>query len=129
MVAITHRVGLGRNLTAAEVDANFDNLNAAVSGAGIATTVTATSTLPDSALGKITPVNAAGATTQTLPSAATAWAADPYGLVVLAIKGAGIPVFAAGGGDTLHATSGIPAGVQYGMMAAQVISATEWALA
>jgi hypothetical protein len=27
--AITHRVGLGRNLTAAEVDANFDGLNAA----------------------------------------------------------------------------------------------------
>jgi hypothetical protein len=32
MADITHRVGLGRNLTAAEVDANFDSLNTEVSG-------------------------------------------------------------------------------------------------
>lgn len=35
MVAITHRVGLSRNLTAAEVDTNFDNLNDAVTGGGV----------------------------------------------------------------------------------------------
>jgi hypothetical protein len=32
MATITHRVGLGRNLTAAEVDANFDGLNTEVGG-------------------------------------------------------------------------------------------------
>lgn len=99
-------------------------------GAGLVdTTVTATGTLPITALGRITPVNAAGATTQTLPSAATAWALKPYGLVVLVQRGAGVPSFAAGGGDTLRATSGIGACVQYGMIGAQVQSATEWALA
>ena len=99
-------------------------------GAGLVdTTVTATGTLPITALGRITPVNAAGSTTQTLPSAATAWALKPYGVVVLVQRGAGVPSFAAGGGDTLRATSGIGACVQYGMIAAQVQSATEWALA
>jgi len=93
------------------------------------TTVTATGTLPASSLGTITPVNAASATVQTLPPAAAAWASNPYGLVVLSIKGAGIPTFAAGAGDTLRATSGIAGGVQYGMIAAQIVSATEWALA
>jgi hypothetical protein len=99
-------------------------------GAGLVdTTVTATGTLPITALGRITPVNATGSTTQTLPSAATAWALKPYGVVVLVQRGAGVPSFAAGGGDTLRATSGIGACVQYGMIAAQVQSATEWALA
>ncbi len=99
-------------------------------GAGLVdTTVTASGTLPITALGRITPVNAAGATTQTLPSAATAWALKPYGVVVLVQRGAGVPSFAAGGGDTLRATSGIGACVQYGMIGAQVQSATEWALA
>lgn len=102
---------------------------ASVGGDSVATTVTATSTLPASALGAITPINAASATVQTLPPAAAAWASNPYGLVVLSIKGAGIPTFSAGAGDTLRATSGIAAGVQYGMIAAQIISATEWALA
>ena len=99
-------------------------------GAGVVdTTVTASGTLPITALGRITPVDAAGSTTQTLPSAATAWALKPFGVVVLVQRGAGVPSFAAGGGDTLRATSGIGACVQYGMIAAQVQSATEWALA
>ena len=105
-------------------------LGGEVDGDGnIGATITATSTLAASALGALTPVNAASATVQTLPPASAAWAASPYGLVVLSIKGVGIPTFAAGAGDTLRSTAGIPAGVQYGMIAAQVISPTEWALA
>ena len=95
----------------------------------VGTTVTATGTLPSSALGAITPVNSASATVQTLPAAAAAFAAMPYGLVVLTQKGTGAPTFAPAGADLLRATSGVAASVQYGMIAAQVISATEWALA
>jgi len=98
-------------------------------GGTVGSTVTADSVLPDSALGSITPVDSATSTTQTLPSAATAWAASPYGVVVLVQRGVGVPAFAAGAGDTLRATSGIGACVQYGMIAAQVQSETEWALA
>jgi hypothetical protein len=97
--------------------------------AGVGTTVTATGTLPASALGVTTPVNSAAAVTLTLPSAATAFSANPFGLIVISQLGVGVPTFAAGAGDTLRATSGIPACVQYGMIAAQVISSTEWALA
>jgi hypothetical protein len=95
----------------------------------VGSTVTATGTLALSALGAVTPVNSASATVQTLPSASTAFAANAYGLVVLSQKGAGAPTFAPAGSDLLRATSGIPASVQYGMIAAQVISSTEWALA
>jgi hypothetical protein len=97
--------------------------------AGVGTTVIATGTLPASALGVTTPVNSAAAVTLTLPSASTAFAANPFGLIVLSQLGVGIPTFAAGASDTLRATAGVPACVQYGMIAAQVISSTEWALA
>lgn len=95
----------------------------------VRSTLTTNATLTTAALGSITPFNSGSSATLTLPDAATCWALFPYGLVVVAIKGAGIPTFAAGGSDTLRATSGVAAGVQYGMIAAQVISATEWALA
>lgn len=98
-------------------------------GSRVGTTVTATGDLPDSALGAITPYSSGSDGTLTLPDAATAWATQPYGLVVVSQKGTGTPSFAAGGSDTLRATSGVAACVQYGMCAAQIISATEWALA
>ena len=108
-----------------------------VSGAGttfplggrVGATVTASGTLPASALGAVTPYNSSSSGTLTLPDAATAWATQPYGLVVVSQKGTGVPSFSAGGSDTLRATSGVAACVQYGMCAAQIISATEWALA
>ena len=39
MATITHRIGLSRNLTAAEVDANFDGLNTGKADAGTITYV------------------------------------------------------------------------------------------
>lgn len=109
----------------------FNNTDLATlfGGSIVGTTVTATGILPLSALGAVTPVNSTSATVQTLPSAASAFAANPYGLIVLSQKGTGAPTFAPAGSDLLRATSGIAASVQYGMIAAQVISATEWALA
>lgn len=98
-------------------------------GGVAAATVTATGTLPPSSLGLVTPVNAASAVVLTLPDAATSWAALPYGLVLVSQKGVGIPTFAPAGTDLLRATSGVAPSVQYSMIAAQIISATEWALA
>ena len=98
-------------------------------GGRVGATVTASGTLPASALGAVTPYNSSSSGTLTLPDAATAWATQPYGLVVVSQKGTGVPSFSAGGSDTLRATSGVAACVQYGMCAAQIISATEWALA
>jgi hypothetical protein len=95
----------------------------------VAATVTATGILQASTLGQIIPVNSATNVTLTLPPAAAAFAANPFGLIVLSQLGVGVPSFQAGGSDSLRATSGIPACVQYGMAAAQVISSTEWALA
>lgn len=92
-------------------------------------TVTGTGILPANSLGALVPYNSSSNGTLTLPDAATAWATEPYGLVVVSQKGTGIPSFAAAGSDTLRATSGVGACVQYGMCAAQIISATEWALA
>lgn len=43
--------------------------------------------------------------------------------------GTGAPTFAAGAGDTLRATAGVAASVQYAAIQARVISSTEWALA
>lgn len=91
--------------------------------------VTATSQLPSTALGKRMAVNSASATVQTLPPAAAAFAASPYGVVTLVQLGTGAPTFAAGAGDTLRATAGVAASVQYAAIQARVISSTEWALA
>lgn len=92
--------------------------------------ITATGSLPANALNAITPYNSSSGGVLTLPPAAAAWASSPYGLVVVSQKGTGAASFAAGGSDTLRATSGIAtSSVQYGMIAAQIISATEWALA
>lgn len=91
--------------------------------------LTATGVLPIGALNAITPYNSAGAGILSLPDAAIAWKFQPYGLVVVSQVGAGAVSFAASGSDTLRATSGISTNsVQYGMIAAQIISATEWAL-
>lgn len=95
----------------------------------ITETLTGSITLTTAAFGAVTPYNSGSSGTLTLPDAATCWALKPYGLVVVTQKGTGVPSFAAGGSDTLRATSGVAACVQYGMCAAQVISATEWALA
>lgn len=117
-VAGTKRVGLG--VTAAKW---------ATLGGVAAVAVTATGTLPISSLGLVTPVNAASAVVLTLPDAATSWGVLPYGLVVVSQKGVGIPSFVAAGTDALRATSGVGSCVQFGMIAAQIVSATEWALA
>jgi hypothetical protein len=114
--------GVGTNVAG---DGTMTTTGSAFVGA----TVTSTSTLPATALGSITPVNSAAAVTLTLPSAATAFSNNPFGLLIISQLGAGVPSFAAGGGDFLRSTSGVPTSVQYGMIAAQVISATEWALA
>jgi hypothetical protein len=95
----------------------------------VATAVATTSTLLASTLGQIVPVNSASNVILTLPSASAAFLVNPFGLIVISQVGVGVPTFAPGGSDSLRATSGIPACVQYGMIAAQVISATEWALA
>jgi hypothetical protein len=95
----------------------------------VAATVTSTSTLLLSTLGQIVPVNSASNVILTLPSASLAFAASPFALIVLSQLGVGVPVFAQNVSDTLRSTSGIPVCVQYGMIAAQVISPTEWVLA
>jgi hypothetical protein len=116
----------------ASVECSIDGAVASLGGGGttaVATAVTSTSTLLASTLGQIVPVNSASAVILTLPSASTAFSANPFGLIVLIQLGVGVPTFAAGGSDTLRSTSGVPPCVQYGMIAAQVISSTEWALA
>lgn len=121
---------IGKHATVNGVDYVSDGVQWYAVGTGpVRTAVTATGVLAITALGAITPVNAAGATLQTLPDAATAFALMPYGLVVLSQKGAGAPTFTPAGSDVLRATSGVAASVQYGMIAAQIVSATEWALA
>ena len=96
----------------------------------VGTTVVATGVLPLAALGAVTPYNSASPGTLSLPDAATAWALSPYGIVVISQKAAGVASFAASGSDSLRVTAGLAnASVQYGMIAAQIISATEWALA
>jgi hypothetical protein len=94
-----------------------------------ADTLTANSVLTIPSLKAITPVNSATATVQTLPNAAEAFATYPYGVVILAQSGVGAPSFAPAGSDILHATAGVAASVQYGVIAARIISPTEWALA
>ena len=100
-----------------------------IDGNSLGAVITATGTLPITAIGATTPVDSTTATVLTLPSAAVAWSRIPYGIVVLAQRGVGAPTFAPAGSDVLHATAGIAASVQYGMIAAQIISATEWVLA
>lgn len=91
----------------------------------VATTLTsATNNLTVGMLGQVVPYNNGTGGAQTLPDAATAWAAMPFGMIVLHIKGAGVPTFAAAGSDSLRLSA---SGARYGMLAAQIISATEWA--
>jgi hypothetical protein len=135
---IVMQTGVGTTNVVGYISSNFVPSDAvtkkmvvvgAVAITAVATVVTATSTLLASTLGQIVPVNSASNVTLTLPSSAAAFAANPFGLIVISQLGVGVPTFAPGGSDFLRATSGVPACVQYGMIAAQVISSTEWALA
>lgn len=89
------------------------------------TTVTISSPLPLDALFGLTPINSGSATVQTLPAAAAAFAAKPFGSIVLQIVGAGVPTFAKTGSDTLDIANA-STGFSGGKMAATVVSATKW---
>lgn len=118
----TIKAGVG---TIVSDDGTLTTTGSAFVGAIIASSAT----LPATALGSITPINSSTNVTLTLPSASAAFLANPYGIITLSQTGVGIPTFTAGSGDTLRATSGVGPSVQYGMIYAQVISSTEWALA
>lgn len=111
-----------------ESSASFDVDVLSAPSSTVGGTLTASSTLSLARMDALTPVDAAGATTHTLPSAALSWAMRPFGILILVQKGVGVPSFAAAAGDTLRTPVGVTACVQYGMTAAQVFSATEWTL-
>lgn len=128
---IVTRQGKGSPLTFAELDANFQNLQASVDQTPVQTigsdqTSSFTTTLAQAET--LIPINSASAVTVTIPPSSSVNYAVGASISLLR-KGAGTVAFAAGAGVTINTPSSLSARAQWSTIVVLKIATDTWVAA